>query len=322
MQKLISYKEAATQAILQAMQMDERVFLMGEGVDNITGIYGHVLPAASQFPKRVIDTPLSENGLTGFAIGTALGGLRPILIHQRNDFMLLAMDQMMNQAAKFRYVSGGRHRIPLVVLSFVAKKPGEGIQHSQSLQSVFAHFPGIKVGMPATPSDAKGMLLLAIEDDDPVIILEHRSLFETTELVEQEYFTTPYQADLVVEGTDLTIVAVSVAVSDAIKAAEYFNLTSGPSCEVINLRWVRPLDIDLIVKSVEKTRRLLVVDTGWKAFGLSSEVMAQVCERVEGLKVLPKRLGMLDIPCPASHYLEKFYHPKTVDIVDAALRMF
>src|SRR3989338_3879822 len=139
---------------------------MGEGADNITGVYGQVLPAYRKFgPKRVIDTPLSENCLTGFAIGAALDGMRPVLIHQRNDFMLLTMDQMMNQAAILRYASGGRHRVPLTILSFIARRPGEGVTHSHSLQSIFAHFPGIKVGLPACAVDAKGMLLTAIFDD-------------------------------------------------------------------------------------------------------------------------------------------------------------
>jgi acetoin:2,6-dichlorophenolindophenol oxidoreductase subunit beta len=314
-----SYKEAAAEGILQAMEKDSRVFLLGEGVDNITGVYGHVLPAFKKFgERRVIDTPLSENGLTGFAIGAALDGLRPVLIHQRNDFMLLAMDQMMNQAAKLRFVSGGRHKIPLTILSFIARKPGEGAQHSQSLQAIFAHFPGIKVGMPACPLDAKGMIISAIEDDDPVIILEHRSLFDQNDFVPEDCYKTPFWARVASQGKDLTIVAVSAALRDSVEAAKAL-YEKGVSAEVIDLRWLRPLDIETVIKSVSKTGRLLVVDTGWPMFGVGAEIIASVCER--GIKMIaaPKRISMADSPCPASQYLVENYHPTVQDIVNSVL---
>ncbi|MEK7567167.1 MAG: transketolase C-terminal domain-containing protein [Patescibacteria group bacterium] len=312
----LTYKEAAAEGILQAMEKDSRVFLLGEGVDNITGVYGHVLPAFRKFKEqRVIDTPLSENGLTGFAVGAALDGLRPVLIHQRNDFMLLAMDQMFNQAAKLRFASGGRHKVPLTILSFVARKTGEGVQHSQSLQAVFAHFPGVKVGMPACPEDAKGMICRAIEDDDPVIILEHRSLFDQNDFVPEGYYKTPFSARVVKEGKDLTIVAVSAAVGDTLEAVKIF-AERGGSAEVIDLRWIRPLDVETIIKSVSKTGHLLVVDTGWPMFGVGSEVIASVCERaMDSLIAPPQRISMADSPCPASQYLQSGFHPKVSDII-------
>src|SRR3989344_9385171 len=217
-ERFITYKDAAAEALLMAMEKDENVFLMGEGVDNITGVYGQVLPAYRKFgSKRVIDTPLSENGLTGFAIGAALDGMRPVLIHQRNDFMLLAMDQMMNQAAKLRYISGGRHKVPIVILSFIARKAGEGAQHTHSLQSVFAHFPGIKVVMPSKAYRVKGSILAAIEDDDPVIVLEHCALLEESDFVPEEYYTLPFKSEIFnCDGlSDVTIVAVSATVANA-----------------------------------------------------------------------------------------------------------
>ena len=322
--RIISYSEASSEALYQAMERDPNVFLMGEGVDNITGVYGQVLPAYAKFgSSRVIDTPLSENGITGFAIGAALDGCRPVLIHQRNDFMLLAMDQMFNQAAKFRYISGGRHHVPITILSFVARRPGEGCQHSQSLQSIFAHFPGVKVGMPATPKDAKGMLLAAIFDDDPVIILEHRhvTLFDQKGHVPEEYFTIPYNAQVVSSGEDITIVAVSITLINALEAkAELKKYGIRP--EIIDLRWIRPLDIDLIVQSVKKTGRLLVVDTGWKMFGVAGEVIASVCERISGLlRCSPRRITIPDIPCPASAFLEPYYHPTADSIVNEIMKM-
>ncbi|MDP3004121.1 MAG: transketolase C-terminal domain-containing protein [Candidatus Azambacteria bacterium] len=322
--KPITYKDAATEALLQAMEKDEKVFLMGEGVDNITGVYGQVLPAYKKFgPSRVIDTPLSENGLTGFAIGAALDGMRPVLIHQRNDFMLLAMDQMMNQAAKLRYASGGHHKVPLTILSFVARRPGEGVQHSHSLQSVFAHFPGIKVGMPASAVDAKGMLLSAIFDDDPVIILEHRHnpLFEKKEFVPERYYETPFTSNIVVSGQDITIVTVSIALLNAIEASGEFN-AKGIYPEIMDLRWLRPIDINPIIQSIKKTGRLLVVDTGWRSCSISSEIVALVAERAHGyLKCPPRRITLPDTPCPASQYLEPYYHPTTEAIIQVVKEM-
>lgn len=322
MRRLMSYKAAAAQAILQVMEKDGRIFLLGEGVDNIAGVYGHTLPAYKKFgPSRVIDTPLSENGLTGFAVGAALDGMRPILIHQRNDFMLLTMDQLMNQAAKLRYTSGGRHKVPLTILSFIARKPGEGAQHSQSLQSVFAHFPGIKVGMPAMPSDAKGMLLKAVEDDGPVIILEHRDLFGETQRVEENYFTASFEARIAGSGKDVTIAAVSAAVINALEASEDL-AKMGIYAEVIDLRWINPLDIETIETSVDKTGRLVVVDTGWQMCGIGSEIIARLAEKSVHFLAPPKRINMASVPCPASQYLLKNYHPTTESIVKTVLKMF
>jgi pyruvate dehydrogenase E1 component beta subunit len=322
--RLIAYKDAAAEALLQAMEMDERVFLMGEGVDNVRGVYGQVLPSYEKFgPSRVIDTPISENGLTGFAIGAALNGMRPVLIHQRNDFMLLAMDQMMNQAAKLRYASGGRHRVPLTIISFIARRSGEGCQHSHSLQSVFAHFPGIKVGMPASPVDVKGMILVAIFDDDPVIILEHRHtpMFEMKEIVPKEYYETPYEARIVVSGEDLTIVTISITVLNAIEACAGLN-SQGIHPEIIDLRWLRPIDISPILNSVAKTGRLLVVDTGWRSCSISSEIVALVAEKAYGfLRCSPRRITLPEAPCPASSFLEPLYHPCTADIIKAVEEM-
>lgn len=323
----LSYKEAAAEALLQAMESDKRVILLGEGVDNITSVYGHVLPAYNKFgPERVIDTPLSENGLTGIAIGASLEGLRPVLIHQRNDFMLLAMDQMFNQAAKIRYASGGKHRVPITILSFVARKIGEGVQHSQSLQSVFAHFPGIKVGMPTFPEDVKGMILSAIFDDNPVIILEHRSLFDTNGNVSNDFYFTPYSAKVVVPGDDLTIVCLSFATQTVLEAVSEVNHRLEPDekifPEIIDLRWIRPYDIGLIEKSVQKTGRLLVVDTGWKHFSVSSEIIAAVCEKSYcHLRKSPRRIAMVEGPCPASHFLEKDYHPSVNEISKSILKL-
>lgn len=320
----LKYKEAAAEAILQAMEKDSRVFIMGEGVDNIRGIYGHTIPAYQKFgPSRVIDTPLSENGLTGFAIGAALDGMRPILIHQRNDFMLLTMDQIMNQAAKLRYISGNYHKVPMVILSFIAKKAGEGAQHSGSLQSVFAHFPGIKVVMPSSPYSVKGAILAAVEDDDPVIVLEHCDLLERSGAVPEKYYTLPFKSELfdAVDLGDVTIVALSAAVSNALEARDKL-IKKNISADVIDLYSINPLDVETIASSVDMTGRLVIVDTGWQMCGIGGEIIARLAEESVHFISPPKRINMAYTPCPASRYLLENYHPNTESIINAVMEMF
>ncbi|HEY4475583.1 MAG TPA: transketolase C-terminal domain-containing protein [Candidatus Paceibacterota bacterium] len=319
----LTYVQAIGEGFFRAMEKDQKVFLMGEGVDNVTGVYGTTLKAFGNFgPKRVIDTPLSENALTGIAIGAAMDGLRPVLIHQRNDFMLLTMDQLVNNAAKLKFVSAGRHSVPLTVVSFVARKPGEGVQHSQSLQALFAHIPGLKVVMPASPRDARDLLIATIQDDDPVIVLFHRSLFEEREWVPDDFSPEdPYSAKILQGGSDVTVVAVSVAVRDAKEAARL--LKDEVSLEIIDLRSIRPLDTYLIVNSLRNTGRLLVVDTGWTSFGVSAEIVAQVAEQEDFslFKAPPKRIGMLETPAPATPFLLTDYHPTAEHIVLAVRQL-
>jgi pyruvate dehydrogenase E1 component beta subunit len=321
----LKYKEAAAEALWQAMEKDSRVFLLGEGVDNIRGVYGHTLAAYEKFGhRRVIDTPLSENGLTGFAIGAALDGMRPVLIHQRNDFMLLAMDQMMNQAAKLRYASGGHHKVPLVILSFIARKDGEGVQHTHSLQSVFAHFPGIKVVMPSSAYSVKGAILAAIEDDDPVIVLEHCDLLEESGFVPEKYYTISYKSRIRFDSKvleDVTIIAVSAAVTNALEAQSEL-AKKNIFAEVVDLHSISPLDIDAIALLVSMTGRLVAVDTGWQMCGIGGEIIAQLMEKNVHFLKPPKRINMAPVPCPASHYLLKNYHPNTESIINAVLEMF
>jgi len=320
----LSYTEAIAEALVQAMERNDRVFVMGEGVDNVTGIYGTILPAFKRFgDKRVIDTPISENGLTGFAIGAAIDGMRPILFHQRNDFMLLSMDQLVNEAAKIRFMSAEKHRIPLTVVSFVARKIGEGAQHSQSLQATFAHIPGLKVVMPTNPFNAKGLLITAIFDDDPVIVLYHRALFEEKADVPEKIYELPLgQSRLERSGGDITIVAVSAAIKDAIEAADWLQTNRNIEAEVIDLISISPLDKGMIIKSVKKTGRLLVIDTGWKSFGASAEILALVAEEAYYfLKTAPRRIALPDVPAPATPYLLKHYYPTANDIMVSALEM-
>lgn len=307
----LTYSQAIAEGLVQAMEKDRSVFLMGEGVDNIMGVNGIVLPAFKQFgEKRVIDTPISENGLTGFAIGAAMDGLRPVLFHQRNDFMMLTMDQLVNQATKIPYMSAGKHKVPLTIIAYVSTKAGEGGQHNQSLQALFAHIPGLKVVMPANPIDAKGLLLSAIHDDGPVIVMYHRDFYFDKDDVPKGQYEIPLGKALIKRsGTDATIVCASAVLKAALVAAEELS-QQGIDVEVIDLRSIRPLDEQTILASVKKTGRLLVIDTGWLPFGISAEIVALVAEqKLQSLKTPPRRIGVADTPAPAAPSLLVDYHP-------------
>lgn len=307
----LKYSQAIAEGLVQAMENDKRVFLMGEGVDNVVGINGIVLPAFKRFgKKRVIDTPISENGLTGFAIGAAMDGLRPVLFHQRNDFMMLSMDQLINQAAKIPFMSAGKHKVPLTIVAYISTKAGEGAQHNQSLQALFAHVPGLKIVMPTNPIDAKGLLVSAIHDDSPVIVLYHRDFyFEEADVPKKIYEIPLGKAQIMRSGTDVTLLSISATLKPALLAAKELS-KQGIEVEVIDLRSVRPLDERTILNSIEKTGRLVVVDTSWRSFGVSAEIVALAVERkLKYLKASPRRIGMSDIPAPAAPSLLVDYHP-------------
>jgi pyruvate dehydrogenase E1 component beta subunit len=229
-----------------------------------------------------MDMPTAENGMTGIAIGSAIVGMRPVMTHQRVDFALLAMDQIINNAAKWRYMFGGRMHVPLVIRLVIGRGWGQGPQHSQSLQSVFAHIPGLKVVMPAVPYDAKGLLVAAIEDDDPVIFLEHRWLHGTLGPVPEELYRVSLgSAKVARSGRDVTIVATSFMTLEALRAADYL-AKDGIEAEVIDVRTLKPLDVPCILQSVCRTGRLLAVDASWRTLGFATEVVARVAEEAHG----------------------------------------
>jgi acetoin:2,6-dichlorophenolindophenol oxidoreductase subunit beta len=318
----LTYIESIAEGLVQSMEHDARVFLMGEGVDGIRGVYGTVLPAYKKFGnKRVIDTPISENAINGISVGAAMLNRHPVVFHQRNDFLLLGSDQLINHAAKIKYFTNEKQTVPLTIITFIARKPGEGAQHSQSLQSLFAHIPGLKVVMPANCADAKGLLTAAIANPDPVLVMYHRSLFELTQEVSNSFFSTPIgKAQVLRKGSDVTIVAVSATVENALEAQQEL-LKKKIKAEIIDLRSIRPWDEKTILASVQKTGRLLVVDTGWKTFGISAEIVARIAENGIKLKTPPIRITMKETPAPASQYLLNDYHPTTPMIVQAVLRM-
>jgi pyruvate/2-oxoglutarate/acetoin dehydrogenase E1 component len=321
-ERTLKYREGLDEALVQAMEADPSVFCLGVGVADPKGIFGTTVSAFRKFgPARVLDTPLAENAMTGIAVGAALSGMRPVMVHARNDFLLLTMDQLVNHAAKWRYMSGGGLRVPLTVRAIIGRGWGQAAQHSQSLQAMVAHVPGLRVAMPSTPREAKGLLLAAIADESPTVLLEHRALFENSGPVPAEpYATAVGSATVIRSGADVTIVALSQMVLEAAKAADTL-AADGISAEIVDPRWVVPLDEEMILSSIRRTGRLVVADTGWTSFGVSAEIAARAAERVFGaLKGPVQRVALPDVPTPCSAALERLYYPGAADIVAAVRR--
>jgi pyruvate/2-oxoglutarate/acetoin dehydrogenase E1 component len=310
-ERALSYAQAVREATDQELSRDPSVVLFGLDVDDPRGIQGTTLGLVEKYgPERVFGTPLSEDAMTGTAIGMALAGLRPIHVHIRMDFLMLAMNQLVNVAAKSRYMYGGQAHLPLVVRAMIGKSWGQGAQHSQGLHSFFMHVPGIKVVAPATPYDAKGCLIAAVRDDNPVLYVEHRLLhFQNGPVPAEAYEVRPGKARITVPGEDITLVGISYMQTECLRAQRYL-ADIGIHAEVIDPIWLSPLDIDTIALSVERTGRLLVVDTAWTNCGASAEIVAQVAERLQGVRDLRlKRMGYAPTTCPTTPVLEDLFYP-------------
>jgi len=319
----LAFREALAEALLQIMEKDERVFVFGEGVDDPKGIFGTTLNLHKKFgTQRSFDIPIAENTMTGVGIGAALAGLRPVMVHMRMDFMLLAMDQIINHASKWSYMFGGKVTVPLVIRTLIGRGWGSAAQHSQSIQGLFMHVPGLKIVMPSTPRDAKGLLVASIEDDNPVIFIEHRLLYEHIGCVPEDLYSIPLgKANVKKEGKDVTVVAVSYMVFESVKAAEKLK-EEGIDVEVIDVRTVKPLDNETIFNSVKKTGRLVIADTGWITGGVAAEISARVSSNIfESLKSPILRVCCPDVPTPASPNLEKAFYPGKEEIINTVKRI-
>ena len=318
--KEINYGEAIYEGCYQEMEKDDSVFVYGLGVDDPKGHYGTSKDLHKAFgEKRNFDMPLSEDAMTGVGIGAALAGLRPIYVHQRMDFLLLCMNQLVNMAAKIRYMSSGQHSVPLVVRSAIGRSWGQGAQHSQSFHSYFMHVPGIKVVAPTTPHDAKGCLIASIRDNNPVIFLEHRMLYSNTGYVPSETYEVEFgKGRILVEGTDITLVGVSYTVTDCIRAALALKKI-GISAEVIDPVSLSPIDYEIIRKSASKTKKVLVVDNGWITCGFSAEIIADLGINCSGLNL--DRMGYLESPCPTTRVLEDAFYPSPESVAIKANQM-
>lgn len=319
---VITIREALNQALREEMLRDESVFLMGEEVAEYQGAYKVTKGLLQELgPKRVIDTPITELGFAGLGVGAAMVGLRPIIEFMTFNFSILATDQIINSAAKMLYMSGGQFNIPIVFRGPGGSAFQVSSQHSQAIESWFAYFPGIKVVMPSTPADAKGLLKSSIRDDDPVIFIEQERMYGNKgEVPEDPDFTIPLGvADIKRQGKDATIVARSLMVPIALKAADQLE-KDGISCEVIDPRTIRPLDIDTIVESVKKTNRLVVAEESHPFCGVGAEISVEVTERAfDYLDAPVKRVSGVDVPMPYAKNLEDLAIP-TVDQIVAAVK--
>lgn len=319
----LTYAAALHEAFDIALARDKRVFLIGEGIPDPKGAFGTTTGLQKKYgADRVMDMPVSENGMTGVCIGAALSGMRPVLTHMRVDFSLYSFDQIVNTAAKWYYMFGGRMSVPLVIRMIIGRGWGQGPQHSQSLQALFSHIPGLKVVMPASAHDAKGLLLGAIVDPNPVIFIEHRWLHGTIGHVPDGYYTVPIgRASVLQRGRDITVVSDSYMTVESMRTVDEL-AKIGVSAELIDLRSIVPMDMATILTSVKKTGRLLVVDTGVRSFGVTAEIVSYVSERLHGrLKVPPRRIGLPDYPSPTSWALAKTYYPTRLTLAKEIITM-
>ena len=302
----IKFYQAIREAQEQLIKSNKNVMIMGLGVNDPKGIFGTTQGLSKKFgQKRILETPTSENAVTGVAIGASMMGLRPILTHQRVEFSLLSIEQIVNQAAKWNFMSAGEFKTPIVIRLIIGKGWGQGPQHSQSLESIFAHIPGLKVVAPSSAKDAKGLLISSVKDDMPVIFFEHRWLHNINGNVPKKLYSIPIgKAKIIQKGKDLTIVSFSEALIQVLRLKKILKKT-GISAEIIDLRSLRPIDKKCILKSVKKTKKLLVVDNGWKSFGVSAEIISIVSEKIRFLKVKPVRLGVKEIPIPSTRALAR-----------------
>lgn len=319
----ISYVQAINETFRQLLQEDGTIFLIGQGVTSPWYVGNTTAGLIDRFgPGRIIDTPVSENGVTGVSVGAALAGMRPILVHPRMDFMYYAMDQIANHAANWHYMFGGSLSIPLTIWGIVNRGGEQAAQHSQAIHAMFAHIPGLKVVMPSTPYDAKGLLVASVKDGNPVVFVDDRWLYDCVGEVPEALYSVPIGKGIVrKEGKDLTVVATSYMVLEAIKAASALE-KDNIDVEVIDLRSIKPIDESLVLESVKKTGRLVIVDGGWKTCGIGAEVSALVAEKIfKYVKAPILRVSLPDAPAPASLPLEKAYYRKAEDIV-SAIRTF
>ena len=321
--KKITYAEAINQGMHQAMELSEDVIVMGQLIDYKPGVFGTTVGLIEKFgKKRVRDFPVAESLMTSAGIGAAVAGQRVILVHIRIDFMMYSLDAVVNWLSLWRFKSNNESNVPLVIRAIVGRGWGQGPQHSKSFHSWFAHLPGIRVAMPATAFDAKGLLLESIFGEDPSIIIEHRALFNLKDQVPKEPYRVRYgKAVIRKEGKDVTLVAIGCSVIDALKAAKNLE-NEGISVEEIDPRTLTPLDRDTISKSVLKTKRLVVVDPGWHSFGASSEIIASISEKnIHKMKANPIRITLPDSHTPMSVSLEKKYYIKQENIVSAVKKL-
>ena len=318
--RVITFAQAVNEALAEEMRRDPTVFIMGEDVAEAGTPFKVLAGLVDEFgPARVIDTPISEAGFTGLGVGAAITGMRPVVDIMFGDFITLTMDQMVNQAAKTHYMSGGKLKVPLVLRTTLGASRRSAAQHSQSLHVWFSHIPGLKVALPATPYDAKGLMKSAIRDDNPVVIFEDKMSFTLKGPVPAEEYTIPFGvADIKRAGTDITLVGTSSMVQVALKAAEML-AEIGIEAEVVDPRTTLPLDKETLIESAKRTSRAIVIDEGYESYGVTAEIAAVIADGAFYYLDAPvKRLGAMDVPIPFSPVLEDLTIPTAEAVVELA----
>lgn len=315
----LKYSQAIYESFYQLLEKDSDVVIIGQGLWSPWYVGSTMTDLEKKFGKdRILDTPVSENATTGVAIGAAMAGKKPIVVHPRMDFMLLAMDPIINQASNWSYLFEGKVNVPVVIRSIINRGGEQGAQHSQALQSFFMHVPGIKVVMPATPEDAKGLMISAVNDGNPVMFIDDRWCYDQSAPVTEAMKPIPLgQGEIIISGEDVTIVATSYLVREAEICAQEME-HKGISVELINLRTIKPWDREIVLKSVMKTGRLIIADTGWIEGGIAAEISTHISGNAFGRLQSPViRVGLPNIPAPCSRTLEEVYYPKSSTIKKA-----
>jgi pyruvate/2-oxoglutarate/acetoin dehydrogenase E1 component len=322
--KIITFAEAINEALDFSLTKDKLMICYGLGVTDPKSVFGTTKGLEQKFGKnRVFDMPTSENAMTGVGVGASLNGVRSVITHQRLDFFLLAMDQLVNGAAKYYYMYGSQKNIPITIRLIIGRGWGQGPTHSQNLQSWFSHIPGLKVVMPSNPRDAKTLLISSIFDPNPVIYLEHRWLHNSKGNVPEDNLIEKIgNAKIIRKGNDITIVSMSYMTIESLRAADFLSKEMNIDVEVIDLRSVKPIDWKTIFKSVEKTGKIIVVDSGFTTGSIAGEIVARVSmERFRYLKIPPARLAMPDVPEPTSFALTKGFYIGSKDIAELSLKI-
>ena len=318
----LTFSEILNLTSKKAMSIDKSIVYFGLGVTDPKGIFGTTLGLEKKFgKKRVFDVPASENALTGFALGSSLNGLKPILVHQRLDFALLSLDQIINSAAKWMYMFGGTQNAPITIRMIVGRGWGQGPTHSQNLHSIFAHIPGLKVVVPSLASDVSHLFYSSIFDPNPVIFLEHRWLHNSLGSMPKKLKKNELEkCKIVKKGKDITIVSLSYMLVECLEAAKILD-KEGISSEVIDVRTVSPLDITKIIESTKKTKRILIVDTSNQVCGFSPSLFKEILSRNKKLKMLPEIMSMPFAPEPTSYGLTKYFYNDRYDVINKVLDM-
>jgi acetoin:2,6-dichlorophenolindophenol oxidoreductase subunit beta len=320
----LDYGAALNEAFVQLMEEDSRMLIIGQGLYSPWYVGSSMVELEKRFgTDRVIDCPVSENGTTGIAIGAALAGARTVMVHPRMDFMLLATDQIFNQAAKWHYMFNGRAHVPLVIRGIINRGGEQAAQHSQAMQAMYMNVPGLKVVMPSTAHDAKGLLVASVHDGNPVVFIDDRWLYKDVGPVSAELYEVPLGVGAIRRpGRDVTIVATSYMNVEALHAADLL-AAEGIEAEVVDPRTLKPLDEDLIIDSVARTGRLVVADAAWRSCGAAAEVAALVADRAfSALRAPIRRVTLPEAPAPSSRSLEAVYYPKAADILTAVKGLF